>query len=178
MDTVGQEKHIWFTDGSVMVINGKKWVRYAAISLDKEVMQGQLDHRSAQQAELHAIYQALKQYEHSPQPVYIYADSDFCVKGIQFWMQDWKRNKWRAADGKDIAYLDEWKWIYQWVTENPNQLKIRHVKAHSKGTSKEAIWSSRVDTIARQQSIAVVTRSQAKSTSTEAPEPTDVTVNH
>lgn len=93
----------------------------------------------------------------------------FCIKGIKFWMQDWKINGWKAADGKDIAYLDEWKWIYQWVTENPKQLKIGHVKAHNKGTGKEAIWNIWVDTIAQQYSIANVTRSQAKSTPTDAP---------
>lgn len=49
-----------------MVINGKKYVKYAAINLDKEVIPGQLDHGSAQHAELHAIYQVLKQYEDSP----------------------------------------------------------------------------------------------------------------
>lgn len=93
-------------------------------------------------------------------------------------MQDWKINGWKAANGKDIAYLDEWKWIYQWVTENPKQLKIGHVKAHNKGTGKEVIWNSRVDTIAQQHSIAIVTRSQAKSTPTDAPKPMGAAINH
>lgn len=66
LHTIGQEKPIWFTDASAIVINGKRCVKYAAINLDKEIIQGQLDHGSAQHAKLHAIYQVLKQYEDSP----------------------------------------------------------------------------------------------------------------
>ncbi|XP_065436517.1 ribonuclease H-like [Chrysemys picta bellii] len=138
---MGQERHIWYTDGSSMVVHGKKRIRYAAINLEEEVLKGYLDHGSAQHAELHAIYPVLKQYEieNCPKTVYIYADSNYCVNGVQYWMFDWQRNNWKATDGEKIAYIDEWKWIYAWVTSHPNQLKIKHVKAHGKGSAAETV---------------------------------------
>lgn len=160
LDTVGRERHIWFRDGSSMVIHGKKRIRYAAINLEEEVLTGYLDHGSAQHAELHAIYQVLKQYaaEECPKTVYIYADSNYCVNGVQYWMFDWQKNGWKAADGKEIAYIEEWKWIYAWVTSHPDQLKIKHVKAHGKGSAAETIWNNRADAIARDyEGIAAVT---------------------
>ncbi|CAM4563802.1 unnamed protein product [Caretta caretta] len=163
LDTVGRERHIWFTDGSSMVIHGKKRIRYAAINLEEEVLTGYLDQGSAQHAELHAIYQVLKQYaaEKCPKTVYIYADSNYCVNGVQYWMFDWQKNGWKAADGKEIAYIEEWKWIYAWVTSHPDQLKVKHVKAHGKGSAAETIWNNRADAIARDyEGIAAVTRRQ------------------
>uniref|UniRef100_K7EY36 Gypsy retrotransposon integrase-like protein 1 n=1 Tax=Pelodiscus sinensis TaxID=13735 RepID=K7EY36_PELSI len=77
-------------------------------------------------------------------------------------MHDWERNGWKAADGKSVAYVEEWKWIYQWVLQHPGCLKVRHVKAHSRQDTPEAFWNNKVDGIARQYDIAaLVTRSQA-----------------
>lgn len=59
----------------------------------EEIIQGYLKQGSTQHVELHAIYQVLKQYRETSQNIYIYADNDFCVKGIQYWMHYWNRNE-------------------------------------------------------------------------------------
>lgn len=167
----GQEKHIWFTDGRSPVGKGNRYIKYGAVNLEEEIVQGHLDRGSAWHAKLHAIYQVLRQREDAPKPAYMYADSDFCVKGTQRWMFDWKRREWKGADGKAIANIKEWKWIYDWVPNNPSLLKIRPVKARGKGADIETIRSHRADAVARQYEtakIAVVTRGQQPHTPNQA----------
>lgn len=43
LNTVSQKKHVWFTDGSAMVVKGKSSVKYAANNLKEEIIQGLLD---------------------------------------------------------------------------------------------------------------------------------------
>lgn len=40
LNTMGQKKHIWFTDSSSVAIQGKKRIRYATINLEEKVIKG------------------------------------------------------------------------------------------------------------------------------------------
>jgi ribonuclease HI len=41
----------------------------------------------------------------------IYSTSDFCVRGYNEWLDDWKRRGWRKSDKKPVAYRQLWQLV-------------------------------------------------------------------
>lgn len=41
----------------------------------------------------------------------IYSTSDFCVRGYNEWLDDWKRKGWRKSDKKPVAYRQLWQLV-------------------------------------------------------------------
>jgi ribonuclease HI len=44
-----------------------------------------------------------------PCDVDLYSDSQYVVKGIQGWIEGWKRKNWRRADGGQVLNVELWK---------------------------------------------------------------------
>ncbi|WP_306331290.1 RNase H family protein [Vibrio injensis] len=41
----------------------------------------------------------------------IYSTSDFCVRGYNEWLDDWKKRGWRKSDKKPVAYRQLWQLV-------------------------------------------------------------------
>ena len=58
--------------------------------------------------ELTAIVEALR---YAFDDDVIYSTSDFCVRGYNEWLDDWKRKGWRKSDKKPVAYRQLWQLV-------------------------------------------------------------------
>ncbi len=59
----------------------------------------------------------------------IYSDSDYCVKGYNLWLDDWKDRGWRRADKKPVKNRHLWQQIDE--LRSKKYVEVRKVKAHS-----------------------------------------------
>jgi len=62
--------------------------------------------------------------------IYLYSDSQYVVKGLNEWLEGWKRRQWKKADGSAPDHLDLWKEFDEY--KNFYQKLIAHwVKGHA-----------------------------------------------
>ncbi|AGF49294.1 ribonuclease HI [Candidatus Kinetoplastidibacterium galati] len=59
--------------------------------------------------ELLAVIQGLKKVNKEFMDVDIYTDSKYVINGMTKWVNNWKRNNWRTAAGKEVKNIDLWK---------------------------------------------------------------------
>ncbi|ENH7395626.1 ribonuclease HI [Vibrio vulnificus] len=59
----------------------------------------------------------------------IYSDSDYCVKGFNIWMDDWKDRGWRKANEKIVKHRQLWKQVDE--LRSRKYVEVLKVKAHS-----------------------------------------------
>jgi len=60
-----------------------------------------------------ALIEALKALNR-PCMLNIHTDSDYIISAIRLgWLQEWKRNGWQTAKGKEIKNLEQWKCLDQ-----------------------------------------------------------------
>jgi len=82
------------------------------------------------------------------QPVAIYTDSEYVLKGITQWIAGWKRRGWVSSAKKPVLNRDLWEQLDQVTTEAnktlDKPLQWVYVRGHSGNVGNE-----RCDTIAR-----------------------------
>lgn len=78
-----------------------------------------------------------------PCKVVLTADSQYVLKGIDSWLEGWKRNNWRKKDGKPVLNDDLWKRLD--VQLHRHRVETVWVRGHQGHTENE-----RVDTLARE----------------------------
>ncbi|WP_172567369.1 ribonuclease HI [Vibrio fluvialis] len=73
----------------------------------------------------------------------IYSDNDYCVKGFNIWLDDWKDRGWRRADKKQIKN----RRLSQTVDElrSGKYVEVEKVRAHSGVRGNEIADSLAVD---------------------------------
>ncbi len=76
--------------------------------------------------ELLALIEAL---EYAEDGDVIYSDSDYCVKGFNIWMDDWKDRGWRRADKKPVKNRKLWQQVDE--LSSREYVEVFKVKAHS-----------------------------------------------
>ncbi|MEN2404092.1 ribonuclease HI [Vibrio cholerae] len=76
--------------------------------------------------ELLALIEAL---EYAEDGDVIYSDSDYCVKGFNIWMDDWKGRGWRRADKKPVKNRQLWQQVDE--LSSRKYVEVFKVKAHS-----------------------------------------------
>jgi ribonuclease HI len=81
----------------------------------------------------------------------IYTDCMLLINSLVKWLPKWKQNDYKKADGKTISNLDLVKELEQLISVR--KVVFRHVKAHTNGTSWEAVNNDKVDNIAKQSAI-------------------------
>ncbi len=59
----------------------------------------------------------------------IYSDSDYCVKGFNIWMDDWKDRGWRKANKKPVKNRQLWKQVD--ALRSKKYVEVVKVKAHA-----------------------------------------------
>ena len=93
------------------------------------------------QMELIGVIRALVQLEGVLDPIEIYTDSTYVIRGITQWIWGWRKKGWKTAEGKDVVNQDLWKTLSSLVTGK--KISWHHVRGHAGVPGNE-----RVDTIA------------------------------
>lgn len=93
--------------------------------------------------ELQATIEALKIFCSSGQtePITLYTDSEYVIKGITQWIAGWKKRGWKTSQGKSVLNQDLWQQLDQLTTP---LVTWKHVRGHSGNKDNE-----RCDAIAR-----------------------------
>jgi ribonuclease HI len=63
-----------------------------------------------------------------PCDVDVFSDSQYVVKGMQFWLADWKRRGWRTADKKAVKNDDLWRALDEAAA--PHRTRWHWVRGH------------------------------------------------
>ncbi|EGQ7762843.1 TPA: ribonuclease HI [Vibrio parahaemolyticus] len=97
--------------------------------------QGELEHQDSitikrnttnAELELMALIEGL---EYAQDGDVIYSDSDFCVKGYNDWLDNWKERGWRKSDKKPVKNRHLWQQIDE--LRSKKYVEVFKVKAHS-----------------------------------------------
>lgn len=93
--------------------------------------------------EMQAAIAALQFYKESgqPEPIILYTDSEYVMKGATQWIQGWKKKGWKTSTGKAVLNQDLWEEIDRL---NSKQVTWKYVRGHSGNVGNE-----RCDAIAR-----------------------------
>ena len=75
------------------------------------------------------------------EPITLYTDSEYLIKGITQWVKGWKKKNWKTTAGKPVLNQDIWETLDQ--LNNP-LVKWQHVRGHAGNVGNE-----RCDVIAR-----------------------------
>lgn len=78
--------------------------------------------------EMTAVIEGLKAIKNSKEPILIYTDSQLVVKGINEWLEGWKRKGWRTTTG-EVKNLELWKEIDLLIKDK--EITCKWVKGHS-----------------------------------------------
>ncbi len=83
--------------------------------------------------ELRAIINALKYIIKNflKEDVTIFADSEYCLKGITTWVFNWEKNGWRTANKKAVLNQDLWQELLGLTRRFEDNIKWEKVKGHS-----------------------------------------------
>jgi ribonuclease HI len=109
---------VYFTDGSVYEVGG--------------TVPETTNNRMELQAAIEAlqIFRACGQNE----PVTLYTDSEYVIKGITQWIKGWKLKNWKTSQGKAVLNQDLWKNLDQL---NDAKIQWQHVRGHSGNVGNE-----------------------------------------
>lgn len=116
---------LYFQDGSVYEVGGwEPETTNNRMEMQAAIASLELFHESGQQ-----------------QPIALYSDSQYLIKGITEWIKGWKQKGWKTASGKGVLNRDLWERLDQL---NHSLIHWQHVKAH-----KGIPGNERCDAIAR-----------------------------
>lgn len=97
---------------------------------------GNEDNTTNNRMELTAIVRSLQQLI-CPCTVELYSDSQYCVNGINIWMNLWKKNSWRNNKNIPINNPDLWKDINKLAKKH--KIKAIWVKGHNGDPGNELV---------------------------------------
>ena len=61
----------------------------------------------------------------------LFSDSQYLTKGINEWLNNWKRNNWKTYDKKSIKNIELWKIIDFFLNIKNFEFEINWVKGHN-----------------------------------------------
>jgi len=64
-----------------------------------------------------------------PCAVQLHTDSQYVMRGVTEWLEDWKRRDWRTADRKPVKNVDLWQQLDELVARH--EIAWRWVRGHS-----------------------------------------------
>ncbi|MGE0633974.1 MAG: RNase H family protein [Pseudobdellovibrionaceae bacterium] len=121
---------IIFSDGACSGNPGPGGWGSVIVSPEGQVLElgGHEPETTNNQMELRAIFEALKRLKTRENPIHIFTDSVYVIKGIRFWIWGWMKNGWKNAQGEEVSNQELWK------------LLLREVKRHESSSSKKINW--------------------------------------
>jgi ribonuclease HI len=78
---------------------------------------GSVPHTTNNRMEMTAVIEALAYMRDVPEPVDIYTDSTYVIKGIREWIHNWRRRGWTTMDGKPVSNVELWQQLDALVSE-------------------------------------------------------------
>jgi ribonuclease HI len=85
-------------------------------------------HVTNNQMELRAVIEALETLEIGP-PIKIVADSEYVLKGMQFWLDNWVKHDWKTVSGGEVKNRELWERLL--ILRDLHNLDYQHVDGHS-----------------------------------------------
>lgn len=127
---------ILFADGACSGNPGPGGWASIIVNPEGQVMElgGYVPETTNNRMELRAIYEALKKLKVRPEPLHIYTDSVYVLKGIQFWIWGWMKNGWKTAAGDEVSNREFWEILLKEVRRHEQQGTKIHwhfVKGHA-----------------------------------------------
>lgn len=125
-----------YTDGSCLGNPGRGG--WAAISPDFKLCGAQAD-TTNNVMEMTAIIKALEQCIWLKKThVRIITDSNYVKNGITSWIQNWKKNGWKTANGADVKNKELWVKMDE-LRKEIVMIEWKWVKAHNGNAQNEAV---------------------------------------
>ena len=106
----------------------------------------------ANYAELLAIIESLtilKRENVLNKNIKIYTDSQYSINALTKWAMNWEKNNWKKKSKGEILNLEIIKSGYDLLKKYPN-IKLEHVKGHSKSNDRLSIGNNEADRLATQ----------------------------
>ena len=141
-----REQIVAFTDGAASGNPGPGGWAAVVVTPQGHVTElgGGAAHTTNNKMELTGALKALEHIAREPQPVRIYTDSSYVIKGITQWVWNWQRRGWKTAGGGDVLNRDLWEQLLSLVNAHGrNRIEWHWVRGHD-GTP----GNERVDEIA------------------------------
>lgn len=128
------DRIIIFTDGACSGNPGPGGWGAVVVTPDGEVTElGAGDRETTNnRMELLATIRALDAVRGRPEPVDLYTDSTYVIKGITQWIWGWRKRGWKTAQGQDVSNKDLWKQLSVVVSKRPDEGEINwcYVRGH------------------------------------------------
>jgi ribonuclease HI len=137
---------IVFTDGAAKGNPGPGGWGVVIVTPDDHVTElgGGAAHTTNNKMELTGAISALRHLSGRAEPIAIYTDSSYVIKGITQWVWNWQRRGWKTAEGGDVLNRDLWEELMSLVgAHGRNRISWHWVRGHD-GTP----GNERVDEIA------------------------------
>ena len=85
------------------------------------------------QMEITASIRALESVEKNPEPVTLFTDSQYLIRGITQWIWAWRKKDWKTADGKSVMNRELWEELARVTARRTTERKItwNYVAGHS-----------------------------------------------
>jgi len=132
-----------YTDGSSLGNPGPGgWCAILKYNEHEKILKGNEAHTTNNRMELKAVIEALKALK-MPCEVEIYSDSQYVVKGINEWLENWKKKDFKKVKNEDL-----WREFIN--VSKDHKIKLFWIKGHNKHTQNEIC-----DTIARKEARSV-----------------------
>jgi len=86
-----------------------------------------------QRAELFAIYVALILIRKTQEfdKITIYSDSEYSIKCLTIWGDNWRKSGWKTADHKNVKNTDILIPLYEIYEKIKEKVEFKHVTAHT-----------------------------------------------
>lgn len=116
---------------------------------------GRVAHTTNNRMELTAAIEALLHVEHVPDPVDVYTDSTYVIKGIREWIHNWRRRGWKTMDGAPVSNQELWQQLDRLASaRRGGALTWHYVRGHV-GTPGNERVDAIADGFARDQNVAL-----------------------
>ena len=63
--------------------------------------------------------------------VYLYSDSNYCVRGYNEWMESWSQRGWINSSGKEVAQREYWERLKEYKEILGDNVQVLKIKGHS-----------------------------------------------
>lgn len=82
--------------------------------------------------ELMAAIRALEEVEERQEPVVLFTDSTYVIRGITQWIWGWRRNAWKNAEGGDVTNRELWERLSRAVSaRKTGKVEWRYIRGHT-----------------------------------------------
>jgi ribonuclease HI len=140
------ETTLIFTDGACSGNPGPGGWGAIVLTADYKVTElgGGEDVTTNNRMELTGAIRALEFAKGTANPIWLYTDSTYVIRGITQWILGWQKKGWISANGEEVANKDLWQRLVRATRDlGPVKVDWRYVRGHTGDEGNE-----RVDKIA------------------------------